>query len=333
MPKGSAAASSGGDGSGAADAAASEVVDQATLPDLPDASPDQATLDSHIDEVLGLPTAEAGDDKGKGDDTTKSDGDNGKGGDDKADSGDAGDGNVDKGESGEQQADDGKGEAVTEPAPKTTDKIDKESDRTPTESGLKLEITDKNGKTFTLKPGDDIDTVLAEFDPKNTAQVMSVLRQFDQMEQKQTAWDAEQAENRATAEQAKTNQATLSAWDAEITSLQGEDRIGKPAAKPGTPEFVNDPAVKRVDQVFKFMMAENARRAEAKNPNLITSFADALDKLELQEIRTKQAQDKKDEVETAKQKSALIGGRPSGGGNAAPVYRPGQAKSVWDIEI
>jgi hypothetical protein len=321
MPKGSAAASSGGDGSGAADAAASEVVDQATLPDLPDASPDQATLDSHIDEVLGLPTAEAGDDKPKDDDNPSDDAN-------KTDKTDPPADDTTKDEP-EKTA-----EAKTEPEPPapTEDKAEKQPE-VATESGLKLEITDKNGKTFTLKPGDDIDTALAEFDPKNTAQVMSVLRQFDQMEQKQTAWDAEQAENKATAEQAKTNQATLSAWDAEITSLQGEDRIGKPAAKPGTPEFVNDPAVKRVDQVFKFMMAENARRAEAKNPNLITSFADALDKLELQEIRTKQSEDKKSDAELAKQKSALIGGRPSGGGNSAPVYRPGQAKSVWDIEI
>lgn len=318
MPKVSAAAPSGGDGSGAADAAAAGVVDQTALPDLPDASPDQATLESHIDDVLGLPTADAGDDKGKTDDK--------------------------KTEDAAKTADDtppdpGKDAAIADkpdkPAIAAADTSAKEPDKdpSPTESGLKLEITDKNGKTFTLKPGDDIDTVLAEFDPKNSAQVISVLREFDKLEQKQTAWDAEQATNAATAEQKASDTARLQSWDAEITSLQGEDRIGKPTAKPGSPEYLADPAVKRVDQVFKYMVAENAARKTAGNPNLITSFADALDKLELQEIRTKQVADKKDDVETAKQKSALIGGRPSGGGNAAPVYRPGQAKSVWDIEI
>lgn len=315
MPK-QAAAPSGGDGAAVVDTAGEAATN---LPDLVDASKTEAELADHITEVLGLPVDKVED---------KSDGaaiqDAGAGGTATGDKG--------AGEAAKTDVDAGKSKVVPPVEP-----VAKIEAAPIVASPLELKVTDAKGVEFTLKPGDDIDVALKDFEPSGTGQVMKVIGQFQELNVKaeQAKTDAQTAAQKAEAEaEFKSIQAS---WDGEITALQTAERIGKPAVAITDPAYKDDPVAKRVDAVFQFMATENqARQAAAKAAGTaylpIRSFTDALDKLELQEMRAGQAKAKNTDLEIAKQKSAAIGGGAgSGAGSVEKPYVPGSAKSIWDV--
>lgn len=306
-----------------------------------DGSADQATLDAHIDEVLGLPTQGA---KPNDSATTGTDGDGAT--DSNADAGSA-KGGADAGAAGGEatQGNDGK-PADGREADKGTETGDKRPERKaaekPVASGeatdrtpLTLAVTDKNGKEFTLKAGDNLDEVLADFDPKNNGQIVKLLDDFRQLNADQQAADAE-AKTEADTQAAEANrQAQVQEWDNEITQLQADNRVPKPVAKVGTAAWKTDPAVVRVSEVFEFMTKENARRQAAGSNNFITSFEDALDKIERVELSKQVAAAAKTTTTaadaTARAKASRVQGAGARSGNTTAPYRPGQYASIWDI--
>lgn len=310
-----------------------------------DGSADQAALDAHIDEVLGLPTQEAPKNDSKTDRTGDGKGGDGadggagdKGGEGK--SGEAGDG------AGADQAAADAAQAEADAAAETaksgdkgakrpTVKVEDAGDKAPNGSPLTLTVKDKTGKDFVLKPGDDLDEVLAEFDPKSTGQIMKIISDFQKLNADQVARDAANAAQEATQQQEQARAAQVDAWDTEITNLQADNRVPKPVAKPGSAAWKADPAVVRVSEVFEFMTKENAKRQAAGSSNFITSFEDALDKIERAEMSTKLADRTKTDTatadETARTKAGRIQGAGGRGNNAPAPYRPGQYASIWDI--
>lgn len=193
--------------------------------------------------------------------------------------------------------------------------------------GLTLEVEDAAGKKYQIT---NVDELPEDFTPKNNRQILQIINDLGKLDAKreEAAKDEEAA---AEVAEAKANeQATLSSWDAEIAALQTDNRLEKPKATPGSANFLQDPAVKRVDQVFNYMITENERR-KPLGIEPIRSFTDALDKIERNELKEAEAARTKQETETAKAKSGLIGRTSAGGGDTAPVYRAGQARDIWDL--
>lgn len=318
--------------------------------DIPvaDASPDQASLDAHISEVLGLPTQEvktsdtatAGADGGVGKSTIPSDG-----GELPSGTGSEGRGTKTEDLSGDQGAEGSQGTDAAAEAAKSGDKGSERktsekpvpSDKTPDGPALSLTVTDKNGKEFTLKPGDNLDEVLADFEPKNTGQIMKIISDLQQLNADQKAQDEDRATQAAAEEAQASRAAQVESWDNEISDLQTAKRVPVPQAKPGTPAWKTDPAVVRVNQVFEFMTKENAKRQAAGSSNFITSFEDALDKVERVELAAKLDRQASTNTTTADEAAKLKAGRIQGAGaksnNAPPIYRPGQHTSIWDVEV
>jgi hypothetical protein len=177
---------------------------------------------------------------------------------------------------------------------------------------FELEVEDANGEKFILKPGDDLEKALRDFEPKNNGQIFAVLKQIGELEAQKAQYDSEQAEK---AEQADTQQRISDiqkGWDKEIEALRGQKRIELDAK--GKSE--------RVDKVFEYMNKENDKRLEDGRP-LIHSFEDALDKLELSELREAEAQKAKEEKKLARERGAKVGGSSAPATSGAPVYKGG----------
>lgn len=179
-----------------------------------------------------------------------------------------------------------------------------------------VEIEDANGKKFTVGPEDNLEEVLAEFEPKNNGQVLQLMRDLDRLGNEQKAWTEQQEEQKTEAEKAARISEIQASWDKEVLKLQGEKRLpldGK----------IED----RKSEVFKFIAEENAKRTQEGRP-LLQSFEDALDKLELQE---RQAADKKAEqdkrVET-RRRGGMVGGSSAPASSGGPVYRAGAARNA-----
>lgn len=193
-----------------------------------------------------------------------------------------------------------------------------EPDKPTDTPSFSIEVEDANGVKFTISPDDDLEKVLANFEPKNNGQVIQLMRDLDRMAVDKRTWEAEEETKATDAEKAETVANIQKAWDKEIATLQGQKRI--PVAADGkTPE--------KVDQVFKYMSEENAKRVE-KGIALLSSFEDALDKMELNERREADKTAAKAEKEQARKTGSLIGGSSAPASSGFPVYRAGAAKNA-----
>lgn len=177
---------------------------------------------------------------------------------------------------------------------------------------FELEVEDVNGEKFTLKPGDDLEEVLKDFEPKSNGQIFAVLEKLGELKSQKAAFEQEQATKAEESEKAEQLATIQSGWDKEIESLQGAKRL----------EVTTDGKNERVDAVFKYMNEENDKRIEDGRP-LIRSFEDALDKLELIETKTAAAEKAKEEKELARKRGSLVGGSSAPATSGAPVYKGG----------
>lgn len=286
-----------------------------------DASATQEELNARIDESLGIvpaPKMETSSEQVPAEGVLPEGGDT------------AGDGKeVPASDSGVGKTGDGQGGEVPVPKPEEAPKpSDKGSEQTSAPStALTLEVEDAEGKKYQISKSTDLPR---DFTPKDNAQVIEILEGLADLKQRQAQMDTEAAKAEEQAKATASQQEQIASWDAEIAALQADGRIDKPKAAPNSPEFLNDPAVKRADQVFKFMEQENQRRVTT-NTAPIRSFADALDKIELAEYRAAKVEAEKQELQTAKQKSGLIGRTSGGGGNEPPVYVAGSARDMYDL--
>lgn len=256
------------------------------------------TTPDEVADILHLPkqTVESEDEEDKEDESEESEGDNESDGDKEEES--------DETDKPDEQIED---------KADTSDKSDDNQD-VPT---FTLEVEDSLGEKFVLKPGDDLEEVLKDFEPKSNGQIFAILDKLNDLKIQKEAFDKEQA---VKAQESETNQrmeAIQTGWNNEIKALQGAKRLevttdGKPS--------------ERVNEVFAYMGEENAKRAEDGRP-LIQSFEDALDKLELKETKEAAAEKAKEEKELNRKKGGMVGGSSAPNTNSTPVYKGGARNS------
>lgn len=176
-----------------------------------------------------------------------------------------------------------------------------------------VEVEDAQGNKITIEPGANIEEVLKDFEPKSNGQIFQIIKDVMAAEQSQKEYQAEQ-EQQARDEQAKTAIAEVQAgWDKEITALQGSKRLPVDAA--GKSE-------ERVTEVFKFMADVNAEREKNGQPP-VSSFEDALDKLELKERKDAEAKKAKEEKDLARKRGGIVGGSSAPASSGGPTYAGG----------
>lgn len=208
-------------------------------------------------------------------------------------------------------------EPAEEPGEEPADEEPKEEtpaeEVTPTEEPtFALEVEDANGEKITINAGDDLEQVLADFEPKSNGQIFKILQDVMRLEGEKQAHDAQQAESTERAEYEAKVAKVQAGWDAEIEALQGEKRLS----------VKEEERTERVNEVFKFIAEENAKRSQSDRP-LIQSFEDALDKLELREKKEAEAEAKKEAKTQQRRNGGLVGGSSAPATSGAPVYRGG----------
>lgn len=173
-------------------------------------------------------------------------------------------------------------------------------------------------------------------------QLWFALDSFNEMRQIKAEREAEitkSLEAKAAAESdQKTMQTTTAGWANEIQELIDAGFIEKAAKPPAdgklyTPEEVAaDPGLKKTQDVFEYMKAENTERAKNGKPAL-TSFTAAFVQLKKQ-ADDKEATDRQAQAANlTKQRGAMVGG------TSAPVstdkgyvYKRGSARNIWQVK-
>lgn len=188
---------------------------------------------------------------------------------------------------------------------------------TPSDEDLFVEIEDANGVTHKISRIEDLPD---DFEPKNNRQALEILQATQNLDAERTRRESDAAT--AAEEKLVKNMQTaqFKSWDAEIAELAKTDRVD----------------IKDTDQlndVFGYMNEINKMRQKAGNPNLITSFEDALDKYEVKQAADKAEEEKKNGNAAAKIKTAVIGKSSAAAGADHYVYRAGSARSIDDIPL
>lgn len=127
----------------------------------------------------------------------------------------------------------------------------------------------------------------------------------------------------AKREEDKANDAALkevqAAYDAEITQLTQSDRLPKD----------QEGNMKRQEEVWAFMNAENQRRHAAGSKFFINSFEDALERLELREMKAAAAARENQEAEDRKTRGGMIAG---GSGAKVPTNPTAGLRSGMSLD-
>ena len=185
-----------------------------------------------------------------------------------------------------------------------------------TDDKYAFEVEDANGVTFKVTPDAKMEDILADFEPKNNGQIIDILSQLTDAKAALKADQAE-AEKTAAAEAQSAKASELQAtWQAEITNLTAANRIPK-----------GEEGDKRTADVYKFMSQENDKRVEAGKP-LLSSFEDALDKLENKEARDAKVAAEKAAKEERRANGGLVGGSSAPASGNSTVYKAGSARNA-----
>lgn len=314
----------------------------------------QPEIDDILAEEQQVDEAAAADDKSK----PAGDGSDG-GGDDQENKGAAGDDGgdgVENGGSGDGQGDQGDGEETDDGTGNDDDDGGDSADKGKGETGDDESDTDtdkpKSPEVFEEKDlfievegyvGDSDEVtkikvrsyqdVPADFRYKDSQAFAKFQQEFTQLQRDQETQSTKKAAYEEAQEAEQIQNTVLKRWDGEIKDLTKSGRLPEIKARANSSELDKDPAVVRQNEVFKFITTENAKRAQNGMPP-ITSFEDALDKIELREMRAKAEADNKKSDDVRKKKSGFIGkGTPTskGGGGKENAYIRGSGMSPMDI--
>lgn len=176
-------------------------------------------------------------------------------------------------------------------------------------------VEDANGTTYKIVPGDSIEDILKDFEPKNNGQIIAILDQLREAKDAQAKYETDQQTQAAEADKAERVANIQEGWNSEIKDLQAQKRIPT-----GTDN-------ERIGQVYTYMGEENAKRIAAGKPT-IGSFEDALDKLETIEERAAKVEANKAEKEEARKNGGLVGGGGSMTTATTGAYKAGSARNV-----
>lgn len=231
---------------------------------------------------------------------------------DKADDTDAGD------DTGSDDDDDEEIEDTK--AKETRSKVEDKPVDAPETKEFSFEVTDKNGTTFKVNAGDDIDKTLADFESESTAQIMKIIKDLGDLERQKADYEADQAKQAEETEKNERITAIQEGWTKETQELQASGRIDKTTDAEG-----KNP---RLTQVYDYMAEENEKRKESGRP-IIESLEDALNGLEVKEAREAKEKAAKDAKETARKNGGLVGGSSAPVTGSGPVYKGG-ARNAQD---
>lgn len=150
--------------------------------------------------------------------------------------------------------------------------------------------------------------------------------------ERQAEFDTKTQEAEAKSSKEQADQAIQAGWDSEIESLIEAGVLEAPKAKPSDKNFLEDPAVQKIDEVFKYIGAQNEARSKDGKPPL-RSFGTAMNlmnrELEAQAEKDKKKQDNK----VAKQRGSLVGGTSAGSSSDGPSYTRGSASNIWSVKV
>jgi hypothetical protein len=186
------------------------------------------------------------------------------------------------------------------------------------EKEYSLEVEDANGEKIKITVGDSLEDALKDFEPKNNGQIFQILRDLEKLEREKSDDEATKADEAAEAARTEQINTMVTGWNNEIAALQAEKRLEVTADGKDS---------ERVKEVFAFMQEENDRRVAANLPGL-TSFEDALDKLENREARAAKVAADKAEKEQARQNGGLVGGSSAPASSAPKAYVANSARNV-----
>jgi hypothetical protein len=273
-----------------------------------DRSDSEIDLINKIDEELGLPKQPVNEETTEDEENT----------DEEVDTpdGDTGENDTETDESATEESE----EAVDEEEADDEETEEEETKEATPDEDLEdesaIEIEDANGQTFKISSIDDLPE---DFEPKNNRQIIEIVAAITRLDEQNrlAAEDKKLAE--VAAEEQRVQNEQFASWNDEIKALEAEKRF----------DTKDD---KRIDAVFSEMVKINNARAKAGNTNYITSFEDALEKLEAREAREATVSNEKKATEKAKLKSSLIG-RSSSTSKESPVYVAGSYRNMDDIPL
>lgn len=300
-----------------------------------------------VNEQLGIKgTKDADkstDDNNKG---TNNDESGGNKGDDQAGADDAsGTANSDSGASNTDDdqtsgADDQTTSTSDEDKSKDSDKPTPELDENGVQTDdLWVEVEDSEGKSvkLTYDPTNPASFLPDNFTFKDDKQLFEILDAKAEManlyKERSDKFETDQ-ETKTTQEQAAAQEKeTLASWDAEIKDLIDAGMLEAPKSKPEDKTWLQDPAVQKIDEVFKYMKAENDKRlTDGKAP--IKSFGTAFNLYSHDAQVKADAEKEKKEAEITKKRGAMVGGSSAASaGGEAPIYRRGSASNIWDVKV
>lgn len=188
---------------------------------------------------------------------------------------------------------------------------------TPTDDELFIEVEDGEGVTHKISQVEDLP---ADFTPKNNRQIVEIVTRLAKLDSQREANEAKAATDAEVAVQTEIQTQQYASWDKEIAELAKDKRV----------ETAN---TDRINDVFGYMNEVNAARTKAGNPNLVTSFEDALDKFEAKEAKDTAAEAEKNGNNLAKQKAGVIGKSSAAAGKDTYVYRAGSARNIDDVSL
>lgn len=180
----------------------------------------------------------------------------------------------------------------------------------------------------------DPDSFIPEnFKAKNDRQLAALLEAKQEMVKKYAERETEYSKQVSERTKSEQYDAQLKSWNNEIDTLISAGILEAPKLKPEDEGYGQDPAVQKTDAVFKFMVTENAKRAE-NGTQPIESFGVAFTLYEKAEAESVAEAEKQKEIEDTKRKSAMIGGGSSvASPNEAPVYKSGQYGNIYEVPI
>lgn len=198
---------------------------------------------------------------------------------------------------------------------------------------LWVEVTNAEGAKIKLSLDDGIPD---EFTFASDKQLYEILDAFQEMKnlkkERETAIQDWNAKQEAEATQAQSQEDTLNGWNQEISDLIDAGVLEGPKVKENDPNYLKDPAVAKIDEVFKFMTAENAKRATSGKPPL-RSFGVAYNLYSndsnIKAVTAAEAA----QAAATKQRGAIVGGTSAPTGNTdRPVYKRGSASNIWKVD-
>jgi hypothetical protein len=188
---------------------------------------------------------------------------------------------------------------------------------TPTDEELFIEVEDAEGVTHKISKASDLPP---DFQFGTEANLLDTLDRLQDLKIKIADREKEQTQAAEAAALEEVKTAQYSSWDSEISELTKSKRL-----------TASD--TDKVEAVFGHMNEVNNARIAAGNPNLISSFEDALDKYEAKLAKDDIDAAKKNDNAAAKAKSTLIGKTSAAAGGDRQPYRSGQYRSIDDIPL